>query len=190
MGQAEPLKTHYTYEEYLELEQTEGIRYEYYQGEVFAMAGSTKRHNRISRNTLFLFEQSLNAHCEVFIGDVKVEIDQHKHYVYPDVVVTCNADDVENDQEVSVKHPSLVIEVLSKSTQGYDKNEKQKAYMRLLSLEYYMLIEQNTCEIELYSRQKGLWSYAFYNEPNQIIALPKLDLSLKVSDIYKRVKFD
>ncbi|WP_045114822.1 Uma2 family endonuclease [Microscilla marina] len=190
MGQAEPLKTHYTYEEYLELEQTEGIRYEYYQGEIFAMAGSTKRHNRISRNTLFLFEQSLNDNCEAFIGDVKVEINQHKHYVYPDVVVTCDANDVANDQEVYVKHPSLVVEVLSKSTQGYDKNEKQKAYMRLPSLEYYMLIEQNTCEIELYSRQKDLWSYALYNDPNQVIALPKLNLSLKVSDVYKRVKFD
>ncbi|EAY30680.1 Uma2 family endonuclease, partial [Microscilla marina] len=104
--------------------------------------------------------------------------------------VTCDANDVENDQEVYVKHPSLVAEVLSKSTQGYDKNEKQKAYMRLPSLEYYMLIEQNTCEIELYSRQKDLWSYTLYNAPNQVIALPKLNLSLKVSDIYKRVKFD
>ncbi|WP_299455869.1 Uma2 family endonuclease [uncultured Microscilla sp.] len=190
MGQAEPLKTHYTYEEYLELEQTEGIRYEYYQGEVFAMAGSTKRHGQISFNTQKLIDNEMSDDCRVYSGDVKVEIDQHKHYVYPDVVVTCNADDVENDQEVSVKHPSLVVEVLSKSTQGYDKNEKQKAYMRLPSLEYYMLIEQNTCEIELYSRQKDLWSYAFYNDPNQIIALPKLNLSLKVSDIYKRVKFD
>lgn len=190
MAQAEPIKTHYTYEEYLALEQTEGVRYEYYQGEVFAMAGSTKRHNQIAGNIYVWLTTSLPDECRVYSGDVKVEIDQQRHYVYPDLVVTCNADDVANDQEALVKHPSLVVEVLSKSTQGYDKNEKQKAYMRLPSLEYYMLVEQNTCEVELYSRQKNLWSYALYNEPNQMISLPKLNLSLTVSEVYKRVKFD
>lgn len=190
MGQAEPIKTHYSFEEYLALEQKDNIRYEYYQGEVFAMAGGTKRHNQIAGNFYIYFSGVLPNHCRVYSGDVKVEIFPEGYYVYPDVVVTCDLQDLEDDQKAFVQHPSLIIEVLSKSTQNYDVEHKKDAYMRLPSLEYYVLVSQEQCLVKLYERREGFWAYTFYNDADQSIAFPKLNLTLKVSDIYKRVNFD
>ncbi|OJJ18876.1 hypothetical protein BKI52_25235 [marine bacterium AO1-C] len=190
MGQAEPVKTHYSYEEYLALEQQDGIRYEYYQGEVFAMAGGTKRHNRISKNLVTALDSSLGDDCESFIGYVKVEIFSQGYYVYPDVVVTCDPQDLEDDQKAFIRNPSLIIEVLSKSTQNYGKEHKKDAYMRLPALEYYVLVSQEQCLVKLYERRQDFWAYTFYDDANQSITFPKLNLTLKVGDIYKRVNFE
>lgn len=190
MGQAEPIKTHYSYEEYLALEQQEGIRYEYFHGEVFAMAGGTKRHNRISKNIINAIDRLLNNDCESYIGDVKVKILHLLHYVYPDVVVTCDPKDLEDDQEASIQNPTLVIEVLSKSTQNYDLEQKKDAYMRIPTLEYYMMVSQEDCLVKMYERQPNFWAYTFYDEPTQSVSLPNLNLTLPISEIYKRVNFE
>lgn len=190
MGQANPIKTHYSYEEYLALEQADNIRYEYYQGEVFAMAGGTKRHNRIVRNLSTTLEQLLQSTCETFTGDVKIEMHSHSHYVYPDVVVTCDPQDLEDDTEAFIQAPTLIIEVLSKSTQSYDLGPKKDAYMRLPSLEYYVLVAQNEYKVDVYERRQGFWAYTTYNEPTQPITFTKLNLTLKVSQIYQRVAFE
>lgn len=189
MGPAEPIKTHCSYEEYLALEQQDGVRYEYYRGEVFAMAGGTKRHNRISKNMVAALDSLLSNDCESFIGDVKVEIFPEGYYVYPDIAVTCDPQDLENDQKDFIQHPSLIIEVLSKSTQHDDLDNKKDAYLRLPYLEYYVLVSQEQCLIRLCERQKDFWAYKSYDSPDQSIAFPKLNLTLKVSDIYKRVDF-
>ena len=186
---AESKKTHYAYEEYLALEQSDNIRYEYYNGEVFAMAGGTQAHNIISQNFILLLTQLLSSECISFIGDIKVEIQSKYHYLYPDVVVTCDPADIAQEK-TSISAPTLVIEVLSKSTQYVDKDAKKQSYMRLPTLEYYMLVAQDKVVIELYSRHKDFWTYKTYDDPMQVIELPKLHLSLKVSDIYRRIKFD
>ena len=185
---AESIRTHYSFEEYLALEQQDNMRYEYYQGEVFAMAGGTKRHNQIAGNFYIYFSGVLPDYCRVYSGDVKVEIFQENYYVYPDVVVTCNPQDLEDDQQAFVQHPSLIIEVLS--TQNYDVEHKKDAYMRLPSLEYYVLVSKEQCLVKLYERRQNFWAYTFYDDTDQSIAFPKLNLTLKVSDIYKRVNFE
>lgn len=182
--------THYSYEEYLILEQQDGVRYEYYHGEVFAMAGGTKRHNQIAGNFYVFFSGALSDDCRVYSGDVKIEMHPHFHYVYPDIVVTCDSQDLENDQEVAISKPVIIVEVLSKSTQNYDLEHKKDAYMRLPSLEYYVLVSQNECLVKLYERRKDFWAYTFYDSAGQTIAFPKLNLTLTVGDIYKRVDFE
>lgn len=190
MGQPEPIKTYYTYEEYLALEQTEGIRYEYFQGEAFAMAGGTKRHDQIAGNLYFWARTSLSNTCRIYSSDVKIEIHSQSHYVYPDLAITCDPKDLDNDKDAFLNYPSLVVEVLPKSTRNYDKDQKKNAYMRLPSLEYYLLIEQDKCEVELYERHKDFWAYTQYTKPEQTIKFPKLNLSITLKEIYELVNLD
>ncbi|EAY30662.1 Uma2 family endonuclease [Microscilla marina] len=189
MGQAKPKQTHYSYPEYLDLEQTDGTRYEYYHGEVFAMSGGTINHNRIANNTHHLIDNLISDDCDVFTGDIKVEILANTHYVYPDVVYTCAPKDLEDGQDHKITSPSLVVEVLSKSTRQYDKDQKQNTYMRIPSLRYYILIDQYKYFVEVYERQEGFWKYTTYQQPEDTITLVQLNLHLTVKDIYRKVKF-
>ncbi|WP_299455908.1 Uma2 family endonuclease [uncultured Microscilla sp.] len=189
MGQAKPQQTHYSYSEYLDLEQTDGIRYEYYHGEVFAMSGGTINHNQISINTQRAIDDVMPDDCRAFIGDIKVEILPNAHYVYPDVVYTCASEDLDDGQDHKITSPSLVVEVLSKSTRQYDKDQKQNTYMRIPSLRYYVLIDQYKYFVEAYERQEGFWKYTTYQQPEDVIALAQLNLHLTVKDIYRKVKF-
>ena len=189
MGQAKPQQTHYSYQEYLDLEQADDIRYEYYQGEVFAMSGGTINHNQISINTQRIIDDAMPDDCRAFIGDVKVEILANTHYVYPDVVYTCDANDLADGQDHKISAPSLVVEVLSKSTRQYDKDQKQNTYMRLPSLRYYILIDQYKYHVEVYERQEGFWKYTTYQTPEDVISLTQLGMHLAVKDIYRKVKF-
>ena len=189
MKQAEEKKDIYTYEEYLVLEQQDHIRYEFFHGEVFAMAGGTKRHNQISLNMQRALDDLMPDDCRAYIGDVKVEIHSLMHYVYPDVVFTCNTEDLEDELEAKVKAPTLIIEVLSKSTRGYDQDEKKAVYMRLPSLLYYVLVDQYKCYIEVYERLKDSWNYKIYDHLDDTIGFTQLDLKVPVAEIYRRVKF-
>jgi Uma2 family endonuclease len=133
MGLVNPEKKYYTYEQYLLLEQETGVRHEYYKGEVFAMAGGTKRHNRLTTKIFRLFDDIFsNKGCETYVSDVKLELAHLDHYVYPDVIVTCHPEDLANDEMVYVNHPNILVEILSKSTQNLGlrkvnviKNKKQ-----------------------------------------------------------------
>lgn len=189
MRQSSHTQTHYSYQEYLELEQTDDTRYEYYHGEVFAMSGGTINHNRIANNTHHLIDNLISNNCDVFTGDVKVEILANTHYVYPDVVYTCDANDLADGQDHKISAPSLVVEVLSKSTRQYDKDQKQNTYMRLPSLRYYILIDQYKYHVEVYERQEGFWKYTTYQQPEEVILLAQLNMRLAVKDIYRKVKF-
>lgn len=188
MGQAKQKEEQYTYEEYLALEQQDHIRYEYYRGEVFAMAGGTKRHNQISLNTQRIIDNLTPDDCRTYMGDVKVEIDSLTHYIYPDVVFTCDSEDVSDELESKIKAPSLIVEVLSKSTRGYDQDEKQAAYLRLPSLLYYVLVDQYKYDIQVYERLTDSWNYKIYQNLDDVIKFPQIGLQIPVSEIYRKVK--
>ncbi|HAS40469.1 MAG TPA: Uma2 family endonuclease [Microscillaceae bacterium] len=189
MGQAKEKKDIYTYEEYLVLEQQDQIRYEFFHGEVFAMAGGTKDHNRIANNMHHYVDNLLSDSCDIFTGDVKIEINHLLHYIYPDVVLTCDPKDLKDGKDHKILYPALIIEVLSKSTRGYDQDEKKAAYMRLPSLLYYVLVDQYKCYIEVYERLKDSWNYKIYDHLDDTIGFTQLDLKVPISEIYRRVKF-
>ena len=183
-------KEYYTFEEYLAIEQAEGIRYQYYDGEFFAMAGGSKRHNRITYNTRRVIEDEVAERpCEVYSENVKLELQKNKYYVYPDVMLTCDEDDPNDDQESIIKNPALIVEVLLASTQEYDDNEKRHKYFKLKSLQYYILIKQEQARVEVYEKHADFWKYQHFEQLEDVIYLEKLNISLSLKDIYQKVSF-
>ncbi len=188
MGQAEPEKTHYTYEEYLELENLSEIRHEYYHGEVFAMAGGTIRHNDILRNLIIGINPLLkNKKCKLNFESARTQIKDKTHYVYPDIVISC--ENAEYDK-TTIKYPTVIIEILSDSTELYDRTDKFNAYRQILTLEHYVLITQKKCTVECYTRNGNEWIYKIYESMTDFLELTKLDIKLKLSEIYENIEFD
>jgi Uma2 family endonuclease len=182
-------KKNYTVEEYFELEETSEIRHEYFDGEIFAMAGGTLNHNRLTRRVANLVESKAKNHCGVFTENVKLEAIKDFYYPYPDVMLTCNPFDLREKNKIA--HPSLIVEVLSSSTEKYDKTIKLKKYKAISSVQYYMLVSQYEQSIELYSRVNDfLWNYEEFTEQNATINLEKIEITLSLSDIYENIVFE
>ena len=182
-------KKHYTVEEYFELEETSEIRHEYFNGEIFAMAGTTLNHNRIAQSIGFSLRKSKKSHCDIFIENVKLEAIKDFYYPYPDVMLTCNPFDLREKNKIA--HPSLIVEVLSTSTEKYDKTIKLKKYKAISSVQYYMLVSQYEMSVELYSRVNDfLWNYEEFTEQNTIINLEKIDITISLLDIYENIIFE
>lgn len=174
-----------TYDEYVTLDSQSETRYEFYDGEVVAMAGITLRHNRLVRRIGNLIEgQPSNRRCGVFSESVKVEIYQTRFYVYPDLVLTCHPFDLQS--QYMIRQPGLIVEVLSKSTASADRGTKWKAYKRTPSLLYYLLVEQELMSIELFSRVENtdVWTYQTFEKADDLVVFPRLDFQLSVGAIY------
>ncbi len=167
--------------EYLEAEKTSKFKHEYSEGEVYAMAGASRNHERISGNLLAKFIQHLeNTPCEPFSSDLKVKAN-HSFY-YPDVLVVCNDD---KGDDYYTEFPVIIIEVLSDSTRGRDKVTKMNAYRTIPTLKEYVLIEQNFIDIEI-CRRASNWQSEHYFLGDKV-TFESLDLTLPVESIYQRV---
>lgn len=190
MGQAQMAGPKYTVREYLEMEEKSDIRHEYYDGEIFAMAGTTMNHNRIVGRLRGILERRfLPAGCDVFAENVKVEAIENLYYPYPDLIVTCASDDMSGTY--IVKHPSILVEVLSKSSESHDRGLKLRRCLKIDSLVYYILISQEDVYVELYSRtnQPDVWNYQTFDNVEGSIYLQKLNLEIAVSAIYENIVF-
>ncbi|WP_266362959.1 Uma2 family endonuclease [Tellurirhabdus rosea] len=176
----------YTVQEYFELEKTSELRHEFYRGEIFAMAGATLNHNEIVQNMTFALRDHFRPKgCRVFSESVKLEVIRDVYYPYPDIMLTCHPDDLR--AQYVVKHPGLIVEVLSDSTADHDRGFKWQNYQRIPSLKHYLLIFQNEYRAELYSRNVDFWKYEVFTEPSQQIAFEHLDFQLPLSEIYQNV---
>jgi len=134
-----------------ELQQTE--KHDFFQGEVFAMTGGTLRHNRASFRSMMAFENHLQGKpCKVFGGDVKVAVNVTEHWFYPDVVVTCDVQDLSDLGAVNIIAPLLVLEVLSPSTAAYDRGQKFLSVQKLVSLQEYALLDTEAPRLEVHRR--------------------------------------
>lgn len=190
MGFAQIEDKLYSVEEYFELDNASETRYEFYDGEVFAMAGTTKNHNIITDNIQGFFKTIFRSRgCDVFSESVKLEAIKNTYYPYPDVMVSC--DERDKEDEYIVAHPSILVEVLSKSTAEYDKDFKLKKYKKIPSLQHYLIVSQYQCSVELYSRTNDpdLWLYQTYEEMSQVISFERLHFTMPVSAIYETVTF-
>jgi len=191
MSGTSPLTEHYISEpEYLEGEKLSDIRHEYVDGEVTAMAGSSRRHNRIGGNMYIAFSHaSRNTPCEVFSSDLKVRIDSRKSYYYPDVLVTCDEDD--NKNAYYIDKPCLIVEVLSKSTQQKDYREKLLAYQTISSLQSYLIVAQDKCHIDLFYREKGGdWWVQTVDSMEDTIKLSCPACEISVTEIYAGIELE
>jgi Uma2 family endonuclease len=169
-------------EEYLEGELLSEAKYELINGEVYAMAGTSVNHTRISGNIFNKTKNHLeNSPCEPFISDMKVKIGEN--FYYPDMMVVCD-DKEENDYYRT--SPVIIVEVLSKSTRQNDRTIKKQDYLQIPTLEEYVLIEQDFAEIEVFTK-KDDWRSNYYFLGDEL-TLDSIGLTITVEDIYYRVK--
>lgn len=175
--------------EYLEFEKSSDIKHEYIDGEVYAMAGTTKVHNTISLNlAILLREQLKNTDCQTFIADVKVNLANNRRFFYPDLVVTCD-DDEQNAYEI--KFPKIIIEVLSESTEHLDRGKKFQYYRTIPSLQEYILVSSQEYLVECFRRTKNdLWTLQTYEGLTAIAAIENLSINVALADIYATLSFD
>lgn len=175
-------------EEYLEWEATQELRYEYIDGEVFAMTGGTKSHNRIAFNLAIALDNHLaQKDCEVYIADVKVKVDE-THYHYPDGVVSCDERDLASNN--LIQHPCLIIEVLSPSTEAIDRGKKFTHYRQLETLQEYVLVDSQKIGIDLFRcNEQGLWVLHPLAAEDTLV-LESVGLSFPLETIYRQVRLE
>jgi len=175
-------------EEYLIWEPTQELRYEYWDGEVVAMSGGTRNHNRVSFNFSKLLDDALaDRSCEVYIVDVKVQVEPGQKYFYPDVVVTC--DERDTDPQL-IQFPCLIIEVLSPSTEAVDRGKKFAKYRQSPTLQEYVLVQVEQPGVEVFRRsEQGKWVLSEYNF-DEILQLESVGVEITMSDLYRQVQFE
>lgn len=177
----------FSHEAYFALEQAEDARYEYQAGEVFAMAGGSERHALISSNVLIGLGNALRAHpCRVYGADMKLYVAEFDQFCYPDVTVLCEPG---IRRERFVEQPSLIVEVLSPSTEAYDRGMKFEHYRAVAALDHYLLLDQDRPHAELYSRVGGVWQLTEASGLGGELALARLDIRLSLADVYRQVEF-
>jgi Uma2 family endonuclease len=183
---------YYTPEEYLELEEVAEYKSEYIDGQIIPMAGGTANHNRISLNlsaTLnFAFRQQ---NYEVFMADVRLWIPQKRTYTYPDVMILSGEPEFFNNRRDIILNPQVIVEVLSKSTQGHDRQDKFEAYRTISTFQEYILIDQTRIHIEQFSKVgKKQWTLREYDEEDEAIALATVPFEISLQDLYNKVNFE
>jgi len=178
--------------EYLALERSADIKGEFFDGEIFAMAGASREHNLIVGNFIReLGNQLRNGPCEVYPGDMRVKVDATGLYTYPDVVVACEKPTFEDDYVDTLLNPTLLVEVLSESTEKYDRGKKSGHYRQLASLQEYVLVSQDEPHVEHYARQNdGHWILTEASGLEASIELPAVGGLLLLSEVYARVTFN
>ena len=187
MEQRQPTAPYYSAEEYLALEIQSEIRHEYYQGELYAMAGASLPHNRIIRNGIIAIQQRINSgQCETFVDGALLKV-LDAYYFYPDLIVSCDARDLEAER--ILQHPTVLIEVLSPNSADYDRTTKLRLYRQLPSLQHYVLIRQDYCWVECLTRTPNdEWTLSIYDDLTTLLHLPALNSSVPLAELYARVK--
>ena len=181
-----------TVEEYLAFEETSDVKHEYYAGEIFAQAGANERHNIIVGSVLaLLYGQLRRQPCNVYPSDMRVEIQDTGLYTYPDISVVCGQALFAETSRSTLINPTVIIEVLSPSTEAYDRGKKFQNYRTIETLQEYVLITQDFKQIEHYVRQPDdLWLLSFAGDESDIVTLPSIDCTLSIADVYEKVIFE
>ncbi|MFN7561671.1 MAG: Uma2 family endonuclease [Prosthecobacter sp.] len=183
----------YSAEEYYDLEEEEQYKSEYFEGEIFAMAGGSPEHSLIVANLLGELRQRLKGKtCTPYDGNLRIEVPATGLITYPDASVFCKKleFDPKDKRKQTAINPTVVFEVLSKTTESYDRGKKAENYRQLASLKAYVLISQSSPHIELYERHgDGFWFLTEAKGLDQEIAIKPLGLKLPLGEVYDRLKF-
>ena len=184
-------KNYYTTEEYLNLEWENGVRYEYWEGELKAMAITTKAHNELVFNINRIFkERKRKDGCNSFQDGILVRSTNNQIFFLPDVVFTCHPNDLDLEG-YEIKHPSIIVEVLSESTQLYDRTQKWEQYRKIKSLRHYLLVSQQRYQVEMFSRshEHALFFYQCFDGLEAIIPFPDLGFEIGMQEVYEGITF-
>lgn len=174
-----------TYPEYLRREETSEVKHEFVAGAVYAMAGGTVEHGRLAMAVGYELRRQLEGReCVILSSDVRVRIAPTDRSTYPDVTVVCGAVERAADDEEAVTNPTILVEVLSESTERADRGEKWAHYRRLTSLRWYVLVSQTERRLEAYRREGDLWVFHEAG-PGARLSHPELDVALDVDALYR-----
>jgi Uma2 family endonuclease len=187
-----PARQFITPGEYLEGERSAGTRSEYFNGEVFAMAGASRNLNLLCANLVREISSQLRSGpCEVYPIDMRVKVSATGLYTYPDLAVVCDEPQFEDGHLDTLLNPTLIVEVLSPSTEAYDRGDKFAQYRKLQSLQEYVLISQDRARVERFTRQAegDEWLFAEVSDLESAVVLSSVGCTLRLSDIYERVQF-
>lgn len=190
-----PAKTpqRHSLEEYFRIAQTSEEKLEFHEGRILAMAGGTGSHSLITANAIREIGNLLKgSSCHVYDSNLRVRISRTVRYVYPDATVICGpiAYDPADAGKHTATNPRLIVEVLSDSTEGYDRGDKLRRYFQIPSLQEYVLISQKVPVIEVYARQAdGSWSFRYADGPEASIRLQSIDVTLPLAEVFAGVEF-
>jgi len=179
----------YSETEYLELERKSSTKNEYYKGEMFAMAGANRRHNLLVTNLCSVLSFSLQEKpCEVYPSDMKVQNQAESFYTYPDVSIVCGKPEFLNEKEDVLLNPFLIVEVLSKSTEKYDRGAKFSLCRSIASLQEYILVHTDERKIESFRRKEEGWLFC-ESVANTVFPLLSLGINLEMDSVYNKIEF-
>ncbi|MDD1622061.1 MAG: Uma2 family endonuclease [Methylococcaceae bacterium] len=181
-------QTHYTAQEYLSLERSTTVKSEFHDGQIYAMTGSNRKHNLITGNiAVELSVQLKNRPCEAYVNDMRVKAAKARSYHYPDIAVVCGTPEFEDAQVDTLLNPTLLIEVLSPSTEAYDRGGKFSHYRKIASLREYLLVTQDQASIERYLRQGEVWILREAQGLEAAVSLESIDCQLSLREVYDKV---
>lgn len=175
-------------EDYLALERRSETRSEYLDGEIFAMTGASERHILLAGNLYTAFRTQLRHRgCRSYFSDMRVKVSATGLYTYPDVVVVCEKPQFEDAEVDTLLNPKVIVEILSKSTEDYDRGTKFVHYRTLPSLAEYLLVAQDRVHVEHYRHQSEGWLLTETDRREDVIDLPSVGARLALADIYDEV---
>jgi Uma2 family endonuclease len=181
--------TRYTPEEYLALERHAEFKSEYIDGRIIAMTGSSIPHNFIAGNVYAgLLARFAGRPCHVFFADVKVRFGLGTNYTYPDVMALCGTPQYGDDHRDILTNPALIVEVLSRSTEAYDRGEKFSGYQAVDSVREYVLISQDEARVEIYSRHDDFWGLQIETDLDAMVRFTSVDCEFALREIYARTQ--
>ena len=181
----------YTAEEYLELELAAETRSEYRSGEIIPMTGGTPNHNDISGNLYILLKSALKGKdYRIFYADQRLRIPAVNLYTYPDVVVVPKPLELQTGRRDTVVNPCFIAEVLSKSTQNYDRSEKFADYRTIPTFQEYLLIDQHRVHVEHHVKTAvNQWLFSEYDDPNVVLSFSAFEYQIQIADLYENIDF-
>lgn len=174
-----------TYDEYLALERESETKHEYVNGVVYAMAGGTPEHARLASQLGILIGTALRGRpCATFSSDARIRIERTKRSTYPDLAVVCGKLERAKDDRDAITNPTVLVEVLSDTTEASDRGDKWAHYQHLASLEEYVLVSQREPRVEVFRRAEHGWTYQAFGAGAQV-ALRSLDVAIDVDELYR-----
>lgn len=178
--------------EYLEADRNSDKRSIFFRGEMFAMTGARRPHILIAGNLVTVLNNQLHgSSCEVYVNDMRVKNNRTGSYFYPDLSVTCESPKFEDGEFDTLVNPQVIIEVLSESTESFDRGLKFDDYQLLESVKDYVLITQQHMQVERFTRQtESTWEYWSAKKPDDVLNLASINCQIKLADIYNRIDFD
>ena len=181
-------QTYFTPEEYLALERIAHCKNEYLDGQIIAMAGASSEHNLIVGDIFYgLYPELRQRGCLVYTSDMRVRPSPRDAYVYPDVVVVCGEPQFEDEAFDTLLNPIVIVEVLSPSTEAYDRGEKFTRYKQLPSLKEYVLVSQDNVHVEHHRRHGAQWILSHYRTLEEVLPLSSIECEVPLRDIYARI---